>query len=590
MAVNFYPGLNGYSGVRPFRFWCQKVLPLVYDDSLSYYELLCKVVDYINNLISDVSTAEENIQGLADAFVNLQNYVNNYFDNLDVQEEIDNKLDAMTEDGTLDEIVARVLEPAAKVFPTVADMAANTNLHDGDFAITYGFHSVGDRGGAKYQIVATGTYVADGHGIIELTSEGVVAIFSPDTVVNVHQLGAYGDNTHDDTEAIQYAVNNYRSVYFPSARGDIYLISDTINCNTYNSQVLFGDSVHLVSGHGIKRMDSMDATHPMINATQPGLTVHNLSFYGGGTADSPIGTCIYQNPVDQATQKQDSECKIYNCQFMYHAYAIDSFGRKGEFRDNHFMACGSCVRHNYTYEWQEGDGYHLKNDVGDRGFIFMDNKCHHVQVAVRHASGILHGAHISGNTLDSGSYLLDSMPTSGGMNGCLICDNICNLPHYGNTVNAIQLRAANGDYTNNVIANNTFVGNVEYGKYYGSAIFVPNTIGAFDNNVITGNVLHNANGSFIAAPVPMKNCVIANNVAENCSLGGVNNYPYRLNSLENCIIQGNYIGGSNASTTSAINFSGGTLSGVQIQNNVTNLVKVAGTFTAGTKANNIQSD
>lgn len=37
--------------MRTFRFWCQKVLPLVYDDSLSYYEVLCKVVDYINNLI-----------------------------------------------------------------------------------------------------------------------------------------------------------------------------------------------------------------------------------------------------------------------------------------------------------------------------------------------------------------------------------------------------------------------------------------------------------------------------------------------------------------------------------------------------------
>lgn len=34
-----------------FRFWCQKVLPLVYDESLSYYEILCKVVDYINKLI-----------------------------------------------------------------------------------------------------------------------------------------------------------------------------------------------------------------------------------------------------------------------------------------------------------------------------------------------------------------------------------------------------------------------------------------------------------------------------------------------------------------------------------------------------------
>ena len=37
--------------MNTFRFWCQKVLPLVYDDSLSYYEILCKVVDYINKLI-----------------------------------------------------------------------------------------------------------------------------------------------------------------------------------------------------------------------------------------------------------------------------------------------------------------------------------------------------------------------------------------------------------------------------------------------------------------------------------------------------------------------------------------------------------
>ena len=30
-----------------------RILPLVYDDSLSYYELLCKVVNYINSLIDN---------------------------------------------------------------------------------------------------------------------------------------------------------------------------------------------------------------------------------------------------------------------------------------------------------------------------------------------------------------------------------------------------------------------------------------------------------------------------------------------------------------------------------------------------------
>lgn len=45
--------MNNYKNLTEFKFWCQKVLPLVYDDSLSYYELLCKIVDYINNIIEN---------------------------------------------------------------------------------------------------------------------------------------------------------------------------------------------------------------------------------------------------------------------------------------------------------------------------------------------------------------------------------------------------------------------------------------------------------------------------------------------------------------------------------------------------------
>lgn len=37
--------------ISELKFWCQAVLPLVYDDSLSYYELLCKVVHKLNETI-----------------------------------------------------------------------------------------------------------------------------------------------------------------------------------------------------------------------------------------------------------------------------------------------------------------------------------------------------------------------------------------------------------------------------------------------------------------------------------------------------------------------------------------------------------
>ena len=41
---------------RHFRFRVQHVLPLVYDDSLSYYEVLCKLQQEIIDLSEDIET------------------------------------------------------------------------------------------------------------------------------------------------------------------------------------------------------------------------------------------------------------------------------------------------------------------------------------------------------------------------------------------------------------------------------------------------------------------------------------------------------------------------------------------------------
>lgn len=113
--ANFTPNLGEYKSLQPFRFWCQKVLPLVYDDSLSYYELLCKVIDYLNKTMEDVETLHGDVTNLHKAYVELQGYVNNYFNNLDVQNEINNKLDSMATDGTLLTIIS----------PTISAETAN---------------------------------------------------------------------------------------------------------------------------------------------------------------------------------------------------------------------------------------------------------------------------------------------------------------------------------------------------------------------------------------------------------------------------------------------------------------------------------
>lgn len=108
-SADFTTPLGQYHDLSPFRMWCQKVIPLVYDDSLSYYEVLCKLTMYINTLLENVETMEGNIAALHAAYVQLQNYVNTYFDNLDVQQEINNKLDEMASDGTLSGIISGFL-------------------------------------------------------------------------------------------------------------------------------------------------------------------------------------------------------------------------------------------------------------------------------------------------------------------------------------------------------------------------------------------------------------------------------------------------------------------------------------------------
>lgn len=64
--------------LKHFRWWCYHVLPLVYDDSLSYYEVLCKVVDYINRLIDQDRIFADEIENLKRELAIVQDWINNF--------------------------------------------------------------------------------------------------------------------------------------------------------------------------------------------------------------------------------------------------------------------------------------------------------------------------------------------------------------------------------------------------------------------------------------------------------------------------------------------------------------------------------
>ena len=47
------------TNIESFKFWAHKVMPLVYDDSLSYYEFMCKVLKKLNEIIDNTAAQNE---------------------------------------------------------------------------------------------------------------------------------------------------------------------------------------------------------------------------------------------------------------------------------------------------------------------------------------------------------------------------------------------------------------------------------------------------------------------------------------------------------------------------------------------------
>ena len=74
--ANFDPILKKYDGIPYLRFWCQKVLPAVYDQSLSYYEVLCKLAAFLNKMVEELEKMQDNIDALHKAYKDLQDWVN----------------------------------------------------------------------------------------------------------------------------------------------------------------------------------------------------------------------------------------------------------------------------------------------------------------------------------------------------------------------------------------------------------------------------------------------------------------------------------------------------------------------------------
>lgn len=79
--------------IDKLKYWCNKILPLVYDDSLSYYEVLCKTSAKLNEVI-------ESTNGLLDAWNTYKNDIDKAFGEYTAG--LDKKFDALSDKMSAD--------------------------------------------------------------------------------------------------------------------------------------------------------------------------------------------------------------------------------------------------------------------------------------------------------------------------------------------------------------------------------------------------------------------------------------------------------------------------------------------------------
>lgn len=106
--------MKSINKLRPFTKFCCSIgeLPTSYMESLTYEEQLIWFCSYLQDtVIPAVNNNGEAVEELQNLYIQLQNYVDNYFENLDVQEEINNKLDELASDGTLTTLISSYIDP-----------------------------------------------------------------------------------------------------------------------------------------------------------------------------------------------------------------------------------------------------------------------------------------------------------------------------------------------------------------------------------------------------------------------------------------------------------------------------------------------
>lgn len=231
------PTINSQN-LRPFKYFCMTIgaIPSSYMEAMSYQELLMWFCDYLKNtVIPTVNNNANAVTELQNLYVELKNYVDNYFINLDVQEEINNKLDEMAENGTLENLLTNYTK-LIKVYNTTQEMINDkNNLQNNQKIQTLGYNNINDSGGALFYI--TNQKINDYYQI-NLENGLYATIFDEITPENTNQTLDSFINNYNYINKINFNKSEYNIVNPIIIDKSIFIDFKNININYIGENVI----------------------------------------------------------------------------------------------------------------------------------------------------------------------------------------------------------------------------------------------------------------------------------------------------------------------------------------------------------------
>ena len=283
--------------IQPFTFYCQKILPLVYDESLSYYETLCKIQKVLNEVIV-------NQNNLNNGFTKLLNYVNAQLEKY-AKEQLEEWLD----DGTLDEIINEEIfnelnSKIDNIYSIIIDVKQEGAKGDGVTDDTEALNTIINKynGSGSYIYFPKGTYIINGEILNNI-----------ETVKDPNNEGLCLNNVHD----LSFIFNKDSKLQLKSTNAENYVVLNIRNSwnISFNNLTINGLVYEMTGttnewGYGIHISNSNNIQFENLKVTNVNgdFIYIGSNYYNGNISTYNNNINIYNAKLDNAHRNGISVC------------------------------------------------------------------------------------------------------------------------------------------------------------------------------------------------------------------------------------------------------------------------------------------